>query len=228
MFEILQTLKDTPLPSILVIGGLVFLLLPFIKKTGGAVEIETGNKGIAALIGMALLLSGIALYILPVTTSSSAQNNNRQQPEQSLRPTITPAVSATSADSVNLVTSEPSPTEQESSMSLPSPTPIALTPTSFPTPFVVCPNRMETGTGQTVQMQIMVPAGQVAYYGGWGFDGVYGGFFVTFNGPYEGTHLLHDGVYCPPVQSNTAQAEATKKQILNECAGRCPTLIQLP
>ena len=34
-------------------------------------------------------------------------------------------------------------------------------PTSFPTPLVVCPSRMETGTGQTVQMQIVVPAGDV-------------------------------------------------------------------
>ena len=106
-------------------------------------------------------------------------------------------------------------------------TPSAV-PTSFPTPFVICPGRVETGKGQTIQMQVSVPTGYVAYYGGWGFDGEYGGFFVTFTGPYEGVHLLHDGVYCPPVPSGTAQAEATKRQILYECAGRCPTVIRLP
>lgn len=99
---------------------------------------------------------------------------------------------------------------------------------SVPTPFAVCPGRFETGKGQTVRVQISVPSGQVAYYGGWGFDGKYGGFFVTFNGPYEGSHSLHDGVYCPPVPANTAQSKATKEQILNECAGRCPTSIVLP
>ncbi len=87
---------------------------------------------------------------------------------------------------------------------------------------------METGVGTSVQIQIKVMPGQVAYYGGWGFDGEYGGFFVTIKGPYEGTHILHDGVYCPPVPIDTAQAEATKKQVERECAGGCPNQIVLP
>ncbi len=41
MIEILKTLRDTPLPSILVVGGLVFLLLPFLKKPSGATPSES-------------------------------------------------------------------------------------------------------------------------------------------------------------------------------------------
>ena len=76
MIEILKTLPDTPLPSILVVGGLVFLLLPFLKKTGGAIEIESANKGVAAIIGIFLLASGIALYILPLSAQPVTDTNN--------------------------------------------------------------------------------------------------------------------------------------------------------
>ncbi|MEM4203973.1 MAG: hypothetical protein QXS54_07890 [Candidatus Methanomethylicaceae archaeon] len=75
MVEILKTLRDTPLPSILVIGGLVFLLLPFLKKTGGAIEIETSNKIGAAFIGMVLLTSGIGLYLLPTVPAVSSMTD---------------------------------------------------------------------------------------------------------------------------------------------------------
>jgi hypothetical protein len=76
MIEILKTLRDTPLPSILVVGGLVFLLLPFLKKTGGAIEIESTNKGVAAIIGIFLLASGIGLYILPLSAQPVTGTNN--------------------------------------------------------------------------------------------------------------------------------------------------------
>ncbi len=79
MIEILKTLRDTPLPSILVVGGLVFLLLPFLKKPGGAIEIEPANKGVAAIIGIFLLASGIGLYILPLSAPPPTQTSSGQQ-----------------------------------------------------------------------------------------------------------------------------------------------------
>lgn len=109
MVEILKTLRDTPLPSILVIGGLVFLLLPFLKKTGGAIEIETSNKGIAAFIGVILLVSGIGLYLLPtspanpnasttipVPTTSSAFHPTEIQPAPVSTATVQPVVTQAS------------------------------------------------------------------------------------------------------------------------------------
>ena len=91
MLEVLKILKDTPLPSILVIGGLAFLLLPFLKRTGGAVEIETDNRGLAALIGMMLLLSGIALYVFPAVSSPYMdRESGTATPRESLA-TMTPS-----------------------------------------------------------------------------------------------------------------------------------------
>ncbi len=69
MLEILKTLRDTPLPIILVIGGLVFLLVPFIRRVSDKVEVETTNKGLAGFIGFILLAVGVGLYIIPSQSS---------------------------------------------------------------------------------------------------------------------------------------------------------------
>ena len=66
MLEILKTLKDTPLPIVLVIGGLIFLLIPFIQKISSKeVGVETTNQSFAGLIGFVLLVMGIGLYVVP-------------------------------------------------------------------------------------------------------------------------------------------------------------------
>ncbi len=71
MIEILKALRDTPLPIVLVIGGLVFLLVPFIRRVSDKVEIETTNKGFAGIIGFILLAIGIGLYVVPTMASQT-------------------------------------------------------------------------------------------------------------------------------------------------------------
>jgi hypothetical protein len=65
MLEILKTLKDTPLPSILVIGGIIFLLLSYVRKIGSSIELEPEKKGSVGFIGFVLLCAGIGLYMIP-------------------------------------------------------------------------------------------------------------------------------------------------------------------
>jgi hypothetical protein len=65
MIELLKTLRDTPVPSILVIGGIVFLLLAFVRKAGNAIEPEPSQRGWTILTGIILLLSGVSLYLVP-------------------------------------------------------------------------------------------------------------------------------------------------------------------
>src|SRR6266540_2493332 len=65
MIELLKTLRDTPVPSILVIGGIVFLLLAFVRKAGTAIEPEPSQRGWTILTGVILLLSGVSLYLVP-------------------------------------------------------------------------------------------------------------------------------------------------------------------
>jgi hypothetical protein len=72
MLEILKTLKDTPLPIVLVIGGFIFMLFPFIKKLSSKeVGFETTNQSFAGFIGFVLLITGIALYLVPSGTTST-------------------------------------------------------------------------------------------------------------------------------------------------------------
>jgi hypothetical protein len=82
-----------------------------------------------------------------------------------------------------------------------------------------------------VQVQIEVPDGYVAYFMGWVFDGEDGGFFVTINGPYNGTHIFRSGVYCPPFPVNTDQTQATIELLEDLCrisGGKCSQKRTLP
>jgi uncharacterized protein YkwD len=63
MREIVITLKNTPLPAILVVGGLVFLLVAFVAQIEvGKVKVQTRRPRLAGAVGVLLLLSGVALY----------------------------------------------------------------------------------------------------------------------------------------------------------------------
>jgi len=71
MLEILKTLKETPLPTVLVIGGLIFLLIPFIEIIFvKEAKVATTNKQFAGFIGFILLVTGIGLYIIPSKPST--------------------------------------------------------------------------------------------------------------------------------------------------------------
>jgi hypothetical protein len=66
--DYLKLLRDTPLPSILVIGGIIFLLLSVLQKAGTSVETKPGWERFSILIGVILLISGIGLYLVPPTS----------------------------------------------------------------------------------------------------------------------------------------------------------------
>ena len=83
MLEILKTLKDTPLPIVLVIGGLIFLLIPFVQKIQAKeVGFETANQSFAGVIGVVLLIIGIGLYIVPSGTAVSTMPTATQVEQQ--------------------------------------------------------------------------------------------------------------------------------------------------
>lgn len=78
MGEIINALKDTPIPTILILAGLFFILLAFVSKLG-VIEVQSAQQRWAALMGISLVVVGIVLNLnsLPqneVTTFSS-QNN---------------------------------------------------------------------------------------------------------------------------------------------------------
>ena len=83
MLELLKSLKETPLPIVLVIGGLAFLFFSLIKTAKvKEFEFESSNKFIAGIIGFILLVVGIGLYIIPSGTAASTPPTATQAEQQ--------------------------------------------------------------------------------------------------------------------------------------------------
>jgi hypothetical protein len=71
MGDVIKVLKDTPIPTILIWAGLFFLLLAFVSKLGGVIEVQPNQKRSAIFIGLLLLTIGLALNITPTFLSIS-------------------------------------------------------------------------------------------------------------------------------------------------------------
>jgi hypothetical protein len=64
MDSVLAALKDTPIPTLLVIAGIVFLLLSIAGQLAGRIAVPPERQRWAAVIGGILLISGVALYVV--------------------------------------------------------------------------------------------------------------------------------------------------------------------
>jgi hypothetical protein len=65
MESILGALKETPIPTILVVAGIVFLLLSIAGQLAGRIAVPAERQRWAAVMGGILLISGVALYVVP-------------------------------------------------------------------------------------------------------------------------------------------------------------------
>jgi hypothetical protein len=65
MAAVLEALKDFPIPTILVIAGIAFLLLSIAGQLAGRIAVPPERQRQAAIIGSILLVSGVALFIVP-------------------------------------------------------------------------------------------------------------------------------------------------------------------
>jgi len=117
MIELFREIKDTPTPSLLVAGGMIFLVLAVAGRIIGKVEVPPQHQRTAGAIGVLLLLSGIALQMAPVL----------------LRP---PASDPSAAAAGGAVDNSP-PAASAPATALPTvplqPTTIPSTPTAVPT-----------------------------------------------------------------------------------------------
>jgi hypothetical protein len=87
---------------------------------------------------------------------------------------------------------------------------ILTTPTTEQT-ISFCPNLVEKGKGIAWDMNIDVPAGEIAFIDAWGFDDRSAGVFVVITGPYKGHHVIRDGAFCGGIPI-TANYEPVKQQ----------------
>lgn len=69
MGDIITALQNTPVPTILVVGGIVFLFLAVVGQFAGKIQVDPKRQKLAGIIGALLLLSGVALYVVPVSPS---------------------------------------------------------------------------------------------------------------------------------------------------------------
>jgi hypothetical protein len=78
MEHVVNALKDTPIPTILVVAGIVFLLLAIAGQLAGRIVVAPDRQRWAAVIGGALLVIGVALAIIqPGNRSPQGTGNNR-------------------------------------------------------------------------------------------------------------------------------------------------------
>jgi hypothetical protein len=85
MLELLRTIRDTPLPLVLVIGGMIFLFVSFVRAIRSRdLGIEIANPRAAGILGFVLLVIGIGLFLVPSRTTAST-------PPTAISATVIPA-----------------------------------------------------------------------------------------------------------------------------------------
>jgi hypothetical protein len=65
MDTLLTALKNTPIPTILVVAGIAFLLLSIVGQLAGRVTVPPERQRQATIIGCLLLVIGIVLHVVP-------------------------------------------------------------------------------------------------------------------------------------------------------------------
>src|SRR5215470_16228873 len=74
MNDLLNTLSHTPLPTILVVAGIVFWILAIAGSVAGKITVEPGKQKTAGLVGSAFIILGLILFFAP-----SPPNENRTE-----------------------------------------------------------------------------------------------------------------------------------------------------
>ena len=103
--EAITALKDTPIPNVLVLGGLAFLLLAVAGQVAGKIDVPPARQKWAALIGTLLLVSGVILYLIPSSPPSPNTIASAKSPPTPAVPTGIP----TSIPAVDSSTAMPTP-----------------------------------------------------------------------------------------------------------------------
>jgi hypothetical protein len=106
MENVFATLKETPIPTILVIAGIAFLLLSMTGQLIGHITVPPERQRWAGVAGGLLLLSGIALHVIPQFWPSASGTRNAPISRSSMPP----AEESSPSPSTVLPHVQPSPT----------------------------------------------------------------------------------------------------------------------
>ena len=99
MDTVIATIQKTPLPTILILAGLFFILLGFVTKIGGIIEVSTEQKRLAIPIGLLVLIIGLLLTFIPssnLNTSVQISKSNSSADVQKAISNVRPSATAMS------------------------------------------------------------------------------------------------------------------------------------
>lgn len=101
METIIAAIQNTPIPTILILAGLLFLLLGFVTKLGGIVEVSPEQKRLAFPIGLLVLAIGLLLNFIPTNDHEIPEQHTKSEADSTAPPKSTvpptPAVVKTQA-----------------------------------------------------------------------------------------------------------------------------------
>jgi len=76
MDSVIALLQETPIPTILVISGLIFLFLALAGKISGKLEMPPERQKWSGVASAVLLFTGLLLYILPLRTQGLVEQSS--------------------------------------------------------------------------------------------------------------------------------------------------------
>lgn len=79
--DILNLISGTPLPTVLVVGGMLFIALALGSQIGGKIEMPAERQRLSGILGGILLLIGLGFYFLPSLLSSAGAGENIASPQ---------------------------------------------------------------------------------------------------------------------------------------------------
>lgn len=81
--EIINAIKDTPAPVLMIVAGLFFLTLGFVNKIGGIIEVSSEQRKWTIPIGLFVLIIGLIINSFPSPSPPPSKNyNNSYQANQ--------------------------------------------------------------------------------------------------------------------------------------------------
>lgn len=80
MDTLIAVLKDTPIPTILVISGIIFLFLALAGSVAGKLEMPPARQKWSAMVSFILLTAGMLLYITPGVPQSGVPQSSEAAP----------------------------------------------------------------------------------------------------------------------------------------------------
>jgi hypothetical protein len=105
MESAITALKDTPIPTILVVAGIAFLLLAMAGQLAGRIVVAPERQRWAAVIGGGLLAISVALHIVPQARVTSPGTEGISKPPPSAPgPIVSPPASAGPVESYRIRT----------------------------------------------------------------------------------------------------------------------------